>query len=1675
MDGFVRVRIFQCEEIKFEKLVARDTEVGAVMVEACSTCTGLDFEGIDVNVAVSVMEENGHLDLRAKDPKKDVNHSAILETLDGLEVDLMSVLGRGTTAEVFAGQKLGVQYAVKVFKDEKMFEEELKRVLLLPRSASNVLIPLYQGRHEKGPFLVFTRMKGGNLSIWLAQQCQNGEVTSELLRKCASDLADGMSSLAGIDEERWIKHGDLKCDNVFADTDYWCKLMVGDLGSLHDARERQKVGTPEYMAPELGKKEAHGSPNLKSDIWSYGVILLQLCWARVHSEYKTATQLWQEAGWSESDDMARWFFSGKHEGLIGGLDDKKSEIVTVLIGLVSKCLEANESKRLGTWGQVLKELKSAWKLTDSNKKYFVRDQKYGERDACLMICTVAKPEWLPIFLLKKDLLPRKDCEERLLGDWILLDTTGSGYLFVFVTQREANEALQLLVRDFAVAVRNRLKGPILTLHLHEGTDKLWHAPKIVGGSGGKMLECDKDFWESIRSVESITTGVREDSDFVCRLMSEVREPKAALFFCSKRVTNDAAKTFRMVVGRIMENTLSYRASVRYVKLKDDKAKLSSGSSYWDVAKLGFDWIRRVVSKSETDSLVEELQGIAATSGCIEIVFAVSPAYMALIEMLVMVNDLPQSFVPPVKFEEVEKEYFSSVARERGMLCWQGGEEFEWLPAFDVKNVPSLPNSGGNNNNAAPMAVVDDWMAETVNMNQLSDHTNAMLKGKAMLGDPMEVLRGRVQERLLQLRGANAVWKVRSELEKHYSTFRVDGFGGEWSERSVGLKCVDLQAVFPLDQESDVTLRAATMWMDGHLRQMVLSGVTPLKRMAFEWAEQGLWRDRFDVVVFLDLRQVPEAKRGALEDLLSCFDLNNDAVLLLHRWCVRNAGRVLWMLDGWNEINIASGTVLDRIRANDESGVKCLLAGSGRRDVSLFNTIDRELTVRGFSDDGVKEFIRRFFVELDPMSAILSLVPSSDLNDKNSMKTGAERSIHPDAERLRRCLQSASWLREACKTPRLLSLVCTIMHKLDESLLKTDIYRFVVDEELNQYATQEEISKLRSALGLLAWKSFLAKEHVVSKTEFDEFGVGCDLTGLLQKVGTLAEQVSFMWLHKTIREYLASEHICSNEFKGDMIAELRELMIRENRNLFFGFVCGIEGKKDRPFEWWSQWYPQEFGDYSSDILGDVGPVVWIEEGGTKLEKVLEQLWNPVFKHAGGILLRTAAANACENATKFLLRLSEATPERLEVLRGWRLWRAACQGGSIFIVKMFAELVEVNDANETGETALMFAAHYGHSEITRFLVDEGADVDAVQAEGYSALMFAVESGKHDVIEVLLDADAELDIASHGGQTALMLASRCGDDMIASLLVEFGAATDLEDEYGRTALHLASWLGNYEVVEILVYCEDVNLKAREINGRTALMLASKSGYLDIVGLLVDHCEDFDELGLEDDKGRTALMLAAKNGCTDVVDLLLSFGAEMDTEDGFGRTALMLASRKGHLEVVELLIDAGADLNVGDKKDFNAISLASASGHLRIVNLLFEEGADVMVNSDGESPLVLASVNGHLDVVEYLLDFDHVIGDEMRLVLDRVDIELAIQRALHNEHLEIVKLLSARLNVIVDEINTKITPSTKSPARCSVRPSKERAKEKWLNSRKPEVTERLSWLQGRRQARLKDKREMK
>ena len=123
-----------------------------------------------------------------------------------------------------------------------------------------------------------------------------------------------------------------------------------------------------------------------------------------------------------------------------------------------------------------------------------------------------------------------------------------------------------------------------------------------------------------------------------------------------------------------------------------------------------------------------------------------------------------------------------------------------------------------------------------------------------------------------------------------------------------------------------------------------------------------------------------------------------------------------------------------------------------------------------------------------------------------------------------------------------------------------------------------------------------------------------------------------------------------------------------------------------------------------------------------------------------------------------------------------------------------------SNEDLNDALLSAVCEEHRNVAKLLIEEGANVDAIDGGGVSVLTSAVISSFVDVVEILFFRGANINSASYTGFTALMAAAEAGNVEMAQLLIERGANIDAVNLRGETAAVIAFNEEHNNVVELI-----------------------------------------------------------------------------------------------------------------------------------------------------------------------------------------------------------------------------------------------------------------------------------
>uniref|UniRef100_A0AC34FYV6 Protein kinase domain-containing protein n=1 Tax=Panagrolaimus sp. ES5 TaxID=591445 RepID=A0AC34FYV6_9BILA len=165
---------------------------------------------------------------------------------------------------------------------ETLSEDEMKscinEILLLQKVNSENVICCFGGFKESNNYYIALEYAdAGDLEGLINIKRQNGRLFSE--RSIWFYFHQICAGLKALHSKR-ILHRDLKPANIFLTSKG--KAKIGDLGlsrifSLKTKFAKSIVGTEYYLAPE---RNSQGGYHFKSDIWSLGCILYELCTLR---------------------------------------------------------------------------------------------------------------------------------------------------------------------------------------------------------------------------------------------------------------------------------------------------------------------------------------------------------------------------------------------------------------------------------------------------------------------------------------------------------------------------------------------------------------------------------------------------------------------------------------------------------------------------------------------------------------------------------------------------------------------------------------------------------------------------------------------------------------------------------------------------------------------------------------------------------------------------------------------------------------------------------------------------------------------------------------------------------------------------------------------------------------------------------------------------------------------------------------------------------------------------------------------------------------------------------------------------------------------------------------------------------------------------------------------------
>ena len=222
----------------------------------------------------------------------------------------------------------------------------------------------------------------------------------------------------------------------------------------------------------------------------------------------------------------------------------------------------------------------------------------------------------------------------------------------------------------------------------------------------------------------------------------------------------------------------------------------------------------------------------------------------------------------------------------------------------------------------------------------------------------------------------------------------------------------------------------------------------------------------------------------------------------------------------------------------------------------------------------------------------------------------------------------------------------------------------------------------------------------------------------------------------------------------------------------------------------------------------------------------------------------------------------------------IWTAASEGN---IAELAANKHAGSDLDGQGEfqiTALTMAAVSGQTEATKWLLDNGANVNGTNGDGSTALNAAAFLGRAEVAKLLIDGGVDTSIRNYDGQSAVEIARL-----------------------------------DWETTEYIAAMLQLPVEREAVESGRAKILAMIGG------------SDGGSSG----GGFEELAFAIVGNDAAAAKAALAGGADVNSRNpDMGSTPLIVAAFLGRAEIAKMLLAAGADIHAMDNNGTNALSVA-------------------------------------------------------------------------------------------------------------------------------------------------------
>ena len=230
--------------------------------------------------------------------------------------------------------------------------------------------------------------------------------------------------------------------------------------------------------------------------------------------------------------------------------------------------------------------------------------------------------------------------------------------------------------------------------------------------------------------------------------------------------------------------------------------------------------------------------------------------------------------------------------------------------------------------------------------------------------------------------------------------------------------------------------------------------------------------------------------------------------------------------------------------------------------------------------------------------------------------------------------------------------------------------------------------------------------------------------------------------------------------------------------------------------------------------------------------------------------------------------------------------------------------------------------------------------------------IMQGRYDEAKEIFKTKTDINACDENGDTALHVAARVNEADLVSFLIIKGADTEVQNKEGDTALHVAIKNDAIDAAKVLAIVHG-DIFAKDAEENTALELALAKGEEWYDAMITSQTGKIRNVD-----GESIVHYFVKTRDELAIDRCIQVGVPLSVRDNYGFTPLDLAFKSAEnsasIRIAARLLLAGATPVRGD--------FAYFEDAVRTHNMILRF-------NDGQTPLHIATIDGHTGIVDYIL----------------------------------------------------------------------------------------------------------